>query len=237
MKRKKENEKEEKEENGKKEKKDEKVEEKKIDFSSLKIQTLIAISIFIFSIILFVIFYKSPKPTELTEITKQTETIEFNTSQCKRYITFDFKKSFEYLVISKNATSKIKSNFLGKEEKDGKEYYVIENFVTTNIFGKEFFTYLKIYMDENLTCVFQEVNTTVEGKEYKKKIPCSGEMMKICEDDLEYLGNETIKVRAGTFNAKVYNFKGAKIWISEEMKIPVKTESEDLNMELLWVKR
>jgi hypothetical protein len=240
----------EKEKEGKKgEEKNEK-EEKKIDLSSLKVQTAIALVIFVFAVAIFVIFYRPPVEelafniselniaSNLTNITSATNVSEVK-EECKNYIYLGGeKRSYEYLLTSSQMTSTMKSNFIGKESRDGKEYYVRENLMTISTQGQQFRAYSKIYMDENFTCAFQEVNATIQGKEYNQQVPCEKEQMvgKICADNLKYIGNETVKVGAGIFDTKVYKFEGTKIWISEGIEVPIKMESEDLKMELLSYK-
>jgi len=83
-----------------------------------------------------------------------------------------------------------------------------------------------MFMDSDFKCIKANVTTTVQNRTFSQEVPCSQAQGKtgfnFCADQFTKIKNETITVKAGTFQTGVYSDGNSTIWISDSAEVPIK---------------
>jgi len=99
------------------------------------------------------------------------------------------------------------------------------------------------FMDSDFKCIKVNVTTTIQNRTYSQEVSCSqaqGKMgFNFCADQFNKTKDETITVKAGTFQTEVYSDNNSIVWISNSTNVPIKIVSSQNGevMELVSYKR
>ena len=159
--------------------------------------------------------------------------------------SYSYSLNSNYSGAATSVSAVIESNYLGLIG----GYNLRETKLKSTVFS-QYAKYssnadMLIYMDSEFKCVKMNITATVQDKTYSDESPCSEDQQmnfKICADSFINIKNETITVKAGTFQTKVYSSNpeaavaadtNAIVWIAEGVDVPVKSISSDGEIELI----
>jgi hypothetical protein len=219
----------------------------KMEWSKLLRQAVVAVALLIIAAVFILIFSPVTKPSEglyhpsspynqswdnQSIITPSPE----NATPCTEWIlsggdkdTYTYLISASYSDTGMELSAVLESYYLGYNGGYNMRGVRMNSSVSSQSGDYSSNTDMVMFMDSDFKCIKANVTTTIQNRTFSQEVPCSQAQgragFNFCADQFTKIRDETITVKAGTFQAGVYSDGNSTVWISNGTNVPIKVIS------------